>query len=262
MVRTPFHGSFTALAGTFQLYSLTVIADNSEIPRSSDICAAQTKLTYQIVQIASHKSLLPASFDLLVGSRSGLVTDSKGRYSGCREYTGESTLRFDVDATTEGVAAAPQLQSEPLKPGIYLPIVLRSVIDEDSAYAGLPVEAALSHNVKVNKNLVLSRGAILHGTLTRFQIFHQPTHLVAIQIEFNSLSDGDRLYLCNATHEVEQTLIQAPGGVGGRRRMPMPTSVQAGNGQDDDGTLLFSDQHVHLDKGFTSLFTTVSEPRR
>lgn len=217
LVRAPFHGSFSAITGNYELYSLTVTATGDQIPQKSDICAAETRLTYQMVQMANHQSLLPASFDLLIGNRDGIFTDSKGRFSGCREYTGESTVHFDIDDTAKAHAAPVELQSDPLKPGIYLPIALRGEIDEDSAYAGLSVAAVLVRNVKVKKSLVLSRGAALRGTVTRFQIFHQPVHMVAMRIEFNSISDGKRLFLCNASHEVAQTsppVLASPGGEG------------------------------------------------
>ena len=150
-VVTPFHGRFAASATTFELTSLNVIAEGSQIPSKSNICSAKSSLTYQTVQIAGHQSLLPASFDLLMGSRNGVLTDSKGRYSACREYSGESTVHFDVDDSQQSTSTTPELETEPLKGGIYLPIALRSEIDENTAYAGLPVEAVLTHKVRLKK---------------------------------------------------------------------------------------------------------------
>ena len=238
LVRAPFHGSFSAITGNYELYSLTVTATGDQIPQKSDICTAETRLTYQMVQMANHQSLLPAWFNLLIGNRDGIFTDSEGRFSGCREYTGESTVHFDIDDTAKAYAAPVELQSEPLKPGIYLPIALRGEIDEDSAYAGLTVEAVLVRNVKIKKNLVLARGAALRGTVTRFQIFHQPNHMVVVKVEFNSISDGNRLFLCNASHEVRSNLpdgfwrlpcgeacrLQRQHGVKGRKTPMAPCS--------------------------------------
>jgi hypothetical protein len=256
-VLTPFHGSFTAVADTFALYSLTVTATGDQIPQRSDICSAETRLTYQMVQIANHKSLLPASFDLLMGSRTGIFTDSKGKYSGCREYTGESTVHFDMDDTGKPDVTPVELQTEPLKSGVHLPIALRGEIDEGSAYAGLPVDAVLVRNVKVRKDLVLSRGATLRGTVTRFQIFHQPEHRVSLKIEFNSITDGNKLYLCNAIHEIPEVFL--PTYAGGGRRMGGVRSIGMQSPPDEptDGSMLFNARHMHLDRSFSTNFVTV-----
>lgn len=253
-VLAPFHGSFSARVDNFQLYSLTVTADGGQIPPRSDICSAQSRVTYQIVKMASHESLLPATFDLLLGTRSGVFTRSKGGYSECHEYTGESTVHFDMDEAATNTAPT-ELETMPIKPGIFLPIALRGQIDEDTAYAGLPVEAVLSQNVKLKKGVMLARGSMLKGTVTHFQIFHEPAHQVALGIEFSSITDGRKLYLCSAVHDVPLQFIAPPaqGRFGSTRRW---------NSTDDtrmpEGEMMFNTSHLHLDNTFTSLFVTVS----
>ncbi len=255
-VKAPFHGSFAAKADTFELYSLIVTANGDQIPDKTDICAAETRLVYQVVHIADHNSLLPASFDLLLGGRNGVFTESKGVYSECHEYKGESTVHFDLDDTAAASEAAPELESEPLRPGLYFQIALRGVIDEDSAYAGLPVEATLVRDVRLRKGEMLERGAILKGTITRFEVFHQPAHQVKLSLEFNSITDGKKIYLCNATHEVLPTFQPGYPGVG--RRGDMPSAHMAQPKDPGDGSLEFVTPHLHLDKHFTSTFITVS----
>ncbi len=256
-ILTPFHGSFSAKAGSFELYSLTVTANGDQIPPKSDICASETRLTYQLVKISNHDSLLPASFDLLIGSRTGIFTESKGSYSECHEYAGESTVHFDMDDTGKGTAAAPELASEPLRPGLYLQIALRGELDEDSVYAGLPVEAVLVRDARIAKGEKLMRGATLRGTVTSFRVFHQPAHQVEMKIEFNSVTDGRKLYLCNAVHYVDPA-FQSDFSGGGRRRGGMSPVRMNGRVEAADGTLTFNTPHMHLDKSFTSTFVTVS----
>lgn len=255
-LRCAFHGSFAAKADTFDLYSLTVTANGDQIPDKTDICAAETRLVYQVVKIGDHNSLLPASYDLLLGGRNRVFTESKGIYSECHEYKGESTVHFD-DVDVPAGATPTELESEPLRAGLYLQIGLRGVIDEDSTYAGLPVEATLVRDVKLKKGEMLERGAVLKGTVTRFQIFHQPAHQVKISIEFNSITDGRKIYLCNAIHDVMATFSPGFSGAGrGRRGMP---NVQMSQEHDpSDGSLEFVTPHLHLDKHFTSTFVTVN----
>lgn len=260
-VMVPFHGAFSADTDSFELHSLTVSITEEQIPRKADICSVETRLIYQRVIISNHASLLPASFDLLLGSRAGMFTESKGKYSQCREYSGESTLLFDVDATA-GQSEAPKLANEPLPAGVHLQIALRGQIDEDSAYAGMPVQAMLTHDVKIAKGVVLQRGAILKGTITRFQIFHRPAHTVAMKLEFSTVSDGGKLYLCNAVREVAPVFSQAPS-IGRRGGIPS-RGLNEVNGP-GDSSIIFTGPHMHLDAHFASLFVTVnlsdSEPR-
>lgn len=255
-VLAPFHGSFSAKAADYELYSLTVTANGDQISPKSDICASTTRLTYQLVKMSSHESLLPASFDLLIGARSGIFTESKGSYSECHEYTGESTVHFDFDDAAKETAVAPELESEPLHPGLYLQIALRGQLDEDTVYAGLPVEAVLVRDARIKKGEKLTRGATLRGTVTSFRVFHQPTHLVEMKIEFNSITDGKKLYMCSAIHGAEFAF--QPGFSGVRRRGSVPPPQLNMPEQPADGTLTFNTPHLHLDKSFTSTFVTVS----
>ncbi len=243
----PFHGSFSARTDTFELYSLVVTADGETLSPKTHICAAETSLTYQMVKIADHQSLLPASFDLLIGSRNGVFTESKGAYSVCHEYKGESTVTFDTDDSAAAAKPA-ELQSEPLNTWLVLPIVLRTEIDEDTAYAGLPVEAVLQHDVKIRKGEKLLRGATLRGTVTEFEIYHLPAHSVSLKLEFNSITDGQKLYLCDATHHVLQNTLQPMGRRGGRI-ISMPSGDPA------DGSLLFHVRHLHLSRYDTEFIT-------
>jgi hypothetical protein len=201
------------------------------------------------VNIADHDSLLPASFDLLIGSRSGVFTESKGVYSSCHEYRGESTVSFDATDEPGGGAKPANLQTEPLNIGLVLPVVLRTEIDEDTAYAGLPVEAVLEHDVKIRKGEKLLRGATLRGTLTQFQIFHQPAHSVNLKLEFNTITDGSRLYLCNARHHVLEGFL-SPSAVGRRRITPLVV-----NDTIADGSIVFHVNHLHLHKYETEFIT-------
>ncbi len=253
---TPFHGSFSANSSTYQLYSLTVTADGDQISPKSNICAAESRLTYQLVNIADHESLLPASFDLLVGSHTGIFTESKGKFTECHQYSGESTVHFDLDDPSTPTAAAPELDTEPLRSGLLLQIALRGVLDEDQIYAGLPVEAVLVRDAKIKKGETLLRGATLKGTLTGFRVFHQPAHQVILKIEFDTVVSGAKLYLCHAVHNVDPQYQSGFAG-GGRRRGAMP--VAASDQSDADGSLTFNTAHLHLDRSFTSTFITVSQ---
>lgn len=243
----PFHGSFSARADSFDLYSMVVTANGDEISKRTNVCGVKTSVTYQVIQIAKRDSLLPKSFDLVMGTRDFSVTESKGIYSECREYTGDSTVRFDdVDPSRE-IAAPTLADLEPLKGGIRFQIALHDTIDEDSTYVGQPVEAVLVRNAKIGKGRMLQRGAQLKGTVTGLLIYNSPAHRVLLNVEFSSIVDGRDLYTCKAVHEVALSL-------------PRPGSGPRLEEDDEEqGTMVFNTPHLHLDKSFTSLFVTVNQ---
>ncbi len=92
--RIPFHGTFSADSSSFQLKDLVVTGDN--FPEAADICFAESQTKYQIANISGGDSLIPSGFLLKIGNRTpNLFTESRGAYSECREFKGESTLVFD-----------------------------------------------------------------------------------------------------------------------------------------------------------------------
>jgi hypothetical protein len=115
----------------------------------------------------------------------------------------------------------------------------------------------LVRDARIKKGEKLTRGATLRGTVTSFRVFHQPAHQVEMKIEFNSVTDGKKLYLCNAIHDVEAAFQPGFAG-GGRRRGGMPPTQMNTREQPADGILTFNTPHMHLDKSFTSTFVTVS----
>jgi hypothetical protein len=150
------------------------------------------------------------------------------------------------------------LQSEPLASGLILPVSLVTEIDEDSAYAGLPVEAVLQRDVKIAKGEKLLRGATLHGAVTEFEIFKQPSHKVSMKLEFNSITTGNKIYLCDAVHHEEESFLPTYGPGRGRRMGRSPTMQQQSNSAATDTSIEFESKHVHLRK-YSTDFITVNQ---
>jgi hypothetical protein len=77
---------------------------------------------------------------------------------------------------------------------------------------------------------------------------------VAIKLEFSTVLDGGRMYLCNAVHEINPLLPQSAPAY---QRGGMPSrGMNQVNGPLDD-SLVFTNPHMHLDDHFASLFVTV-----
>ena len=254
LVVVPFHGSFTAFADTLQLQSLTVTADGNAIPGNAELCAIQSTVTYQLAHISARDSLIPASFDMIYGSNhSRVVTESRGGYTQCREFSGESTVRFDTgDDTTQDTHA--DMQAESIRPGLLFRIALATPIDGDTAYAGMPVEGRLAHPAKIGKGVVLPAGTRAFGLLTRFEVRYSPFSQTALMIEFNRLVTSNKTYFFRAIHpnDLYQSIAAAPG-----RRMGSVRQTGARLPDEDPGVMIFPQTRVHLDEKLVSQYETV-----
>lgn len=58
----PYHGEFSVDAADCKLLRLTIVAD--DVPAAAGMCSVETQMDYQLVRIADHEALLPASYVL------------------------------------------------------------------------------------------------------------------------------------------------------------------------------------------------------
>jgi hypothetical protein len=89
-------------------------------------------------------------------------------YSGCREYHGEATIRFD-NAPAAGEVKAAAVPSGPLPAGLSLSLALTSPIDTDTAAAGDIVTARLRKPVHIAKEVLVPVGATVEGRIVQMQ---------------------------------------------------------------------------------------------
>jgi hypothetical protein len=193
----PFHGSLSAYAASYELASLTVIADN--IPPGLDICSARNDMSYQLVPVAGNELLLPRVWMLSL-STVAMSTKSRSEYTGCREFAGESTVHFrDLANVSASANAAPPRPPEELPAGLTLRIRLRTPVDGRLSYAGDPVEGDLLAAVTPGKHAeIIPRGATLHGVITRLEDHYKPWSHYFLGIQFESMRSGDRTFILRA----------------------------------------------------------------
>ncbi|MBV8550283.1 MAG: hypothetical protein JOY54_03205 [Acidobacteriaceae bacterium] len=245
----PFHGSFSASAASLELVSLKVIAD--DIPFGSNICSAETEVTYQLLPISGRTELIPATFELSLDDDEHMFTVSRGEYSHCHEFRAESTLRFDYSDTTALPSAARSAVVERLPAGLVLKVSLATPIDEETSFTGDPVDAVLASPLKIPRTgETIPRGARLHGVITQLESRSQPGNHYFVKIVFERLTWGERSYLLRAIHKPSDKEIDhmsSPyGGV-------LPKSYSR---QINDGVLIITAGHLHLDQRFTGDWRT------
>jgi hypothetical protein len=244
--RIPFHGSFSADAGSLQLKELVVTGD--EFPAASDICFAESQVSYQIAHISGGDSLIPSGFLLTIGNRtSGLFTESRAAYSGCREFRGESTLVFDANGAPSKAADLHPAVKQKLGPGKILRIKVTTPIDDRTSFTGDPVEGIVEGPWQ---------NATVRGVITDFVTRYDPAVHYYLKIEFEQMTVGDQIYSLRALHK--------PTGHEGDKLYflfgaNLPDEVKQEIRQ---GTMIFHSKHLRLKPGFTGDWETVGLPER
>ena len=113
------------------------------------------------------KFVLPLRSSMRLVETDASETRITAAYSGCREYHGEATIRFDDGASGEVRAAA--APTAPLPAGLSISLELTSPIDTDIAAAGDIFTAKLRKPVRISKKLQLPAGAKVKGRIIQMQ---------------------------------------------------------------------------------------------
>lgn len=178
-----YHGSFWVDAQSLDVLRLEVQAD--DIPKSLEISFAADAVDYARVTLGEESFLLPSSSELRLQSIQGYENVNRTRFSGCRHYTGESTISFDDPVSSTPASSEPERTLD-LPPGLALHIALDSPINESSA-VGDPVTAILKRSVKVGAGLAVPKGAVLHGRITHLRLNQRDRALWVIGLAFSGI---------------------------------------------------------------------------
>jgi hypothetical protein len=159
-----YRGSFYADPETFDVWRLEIIVD--DIPPELGVTAAGDKVTYGWVKIGEKEYLLPVESELTMVT-AGQENRNYTRFAGCRQYSGESVLRFDDPVPEE--AAAKEIEQVEIPAGLDLTLALSATVDLSRAAVGDPLEAQLSGNLKHQKRILAPKGARATGRITRLE---------------------------------------------------------------------------------------------
>lgn len=248
----PFLGRFSAGKESFQLETLTVAADN--IPSRSEVCAADTEISYQMVPISGKPSLIPKSFQLHMADERALETTSTTEYTQCREFRGESTLRFDFDDSPKAQAAT-AIHNEWLPANVDLHVRLNTPLDDKTTFAGDPVEGVLLDAVHVKSaGVTIPRGAILQGVVSKMELHYRPSRYYDVSVRFDQLTFGQNSFLLDASPK-----LYFPQG---RRLTPSYLSrlpIQR-DGENHTGSFVWPSNHFHTDQHFSAYWETAAPP--
>ena len=252
-----YEGSFYAVPATAELRRL--IVDAHEFPISSDICRVYDTIDYERVRIGSGDFLLPEVSRMDVLYSTALETLNETHYSGCHEFTGQSTIRFDDPAEPNAPAAQTMAALKSLPPKTRVRVKIDPPIDSDHGAVGDEITGVVEHDVRIKGQTIVRATDKLHGRILRFEQFQFPIPRWVVAIRFDSIErDG-----------VEQPVSFVPVDDGVRTAPPpqylgrrMQTSRSTIDKDDirhpkDSGLFVFYDAgKLHLDQKFHSEWET------
>jgi hypothetical protein len=198
-----YHGTFYVVAATAGLRRLEVVADRFP---SGDACRVIDTMDYTTVKIGANDFMLPEVSTMDVIYNTGDTARNETRFSGCREYVGQSTISFDDPADTASPAAAARAALKALPPKTRIRVKIDPPINTESAAAGDPITGAVEHEVKEKGQVLVRTTDRLHGRILRLEqdMFPTPKWTVAIRFDsierdgvmqpvtFKAVDDGDR----------------------------------------------------------------------
>ena len=199
-----YHGSFFVDPDTADLKELDIEADS--FPGEEELCRVQDKIQYARTQIGQNSYALASNSSMDAIYRHGTESLNETVFSGCREYVGESTIRFDVDENGNTPESAKRAELKPLPVKTRLRVKISPPIDSATAAAGDPITGVIESAVKQKGVTLVNAGDKLRGRILRLEqtVIPTPRWTVAIlfetisrsgieeKISLKPLDDGDR----------------------------------------------------------------------
>jgi hypothetical protein len=160
---TGYTGTLLVDPRSAELVRMTVRTE--ELPAATSTCETDTVLDYGMVRLDANDYLLPKMARQRFIGRDGGESENGVTFAACREYRGESSVRFGEGDGKQGTASRAEAAPLNLAAGLPVTIELTTPIHVDQAAAGDPVEGRLSEAVEG-----LPQGAKVEGRLMRVEM--------------------------------------------------------------------------------------------
>jgi hypothetical protein len=255
-IRIPYDGTFLVEAATHDLVRLVIRA--GALPPESSACELTRTVTYARTHLHGTDFLLPAEARVSVVHTDGTVAENVISYSGCREFHGESTVRFDEKAETPpaGAGATSPIQTPSVPPGLPFTIALTKPIDPATAAAGDAIEARLKTPIRTRSKVLFPEGAVVIGRIVSMRRYYQPRGgaknkaaqpSLVIALKLESLESAGIRHPFKAGPDTGlQPFVKLTGSLSTRVDMGPPDQLQ------DSDTAIFEVQGANADRGLQS----------
>jgi hypothetical protein len=268
-----FRGSFWADETTLNLTRLEVHA--VDIPPALGVKESIDIMDYSLARIGASDFLLPAASEMTMTDMLGNENRNRIRFSGCRQYSGQSVISFEESApsTAQPAPSGPKRTME-LPADLPLTIELTSLIESGRTAVGDPVTAAVLRDTRWKGQLVAPKGAVLSGRLKRLERRmdnywipgRTPVSYHVVGIEFDTLEfESTRAAFSGVLQEIGplavpgmQSAGSQPAVIGGGRG-PAPLSDDLRTGV---GLFLVRGDTIRIGRGFRMTWKVLPRPQR
>ncbi len=161
-----YHGSVWVDPESLDVRKLEVIAD--DIPARLGLADATDRMDYARMKIGDGEFLLPESSELTMTDLDGSENRNRVRFTNCRQFAGESVLTFDEAPESKEEQLAPVAEIV-LPQDLALRLTLIDDVDMKNAAVGDQIDARLENDLRHKGKLLFSRGATVHGRITRME---------------------------------------------------------------------------------------------
>ncbi|HEV2687628.1 MAG TPA: hypothetical protein VGV35_03710 [Bryobacteraceae bacterium] len=175
-----YEGSFWVDPVTLDLMRLTSAAEG--IPAKLGLKSTTTMLNYSRVAVGGSTFLLPKNSELHMTDADGAESWNRNNFDGCRQFSGQSVIKFDSPPPEEAAPAA-KPQEVNLPEEFVVEIELETPIDSASTAVGDSVRATFRQNVKSNREIAIPKGAALTGNVVRLEK-QSNSYLVGLRFTF------------------------------------------------------------------------------
>jgi hypothetical protein len=204
----PYSGAFYAVPSTAELKRLVVEATQFTW---GDVCQVVDTMDYRRMKVGASDFLLPEVSTMRVIYPSGDETVNETRYSGCHEFSGESTIRFDEPGELNSKPGEAKAELKALPPNTHIQVKIEPPVNSDTAAAGDPIIGVAEREVKAKGETVVRTTDRLHGRILRMEQMMLPEPRWTVAIRFDSIErDG-----------VEQPVSLKPVDDGDRSPQPI-----------------------------------------
>lgn len=247
-----YHGSFFVDAETERVTRIEIVGD--DIPVSLAVKETEASIDYGMLRIGDQDYWLPVASTMKITSLDTSEFRNDITFTGCRQFSGESTLSFDdapADASAPAVAGSKdEVVAVPKDKLLLLDLV--TPIRWGTSRTGDPVEAMLTSSIKHKGAVLFPKGAKVTGRIVRLQ---DAGNGQILEVEFEQLTDGPRRAPFKAAYFDKGGPDLAPVRTAGVTR-----SMRKVQGvKDRPGVLVVITYNSRLDlmKGFRSTWTTL-----
>jgi hypothetical protein len=209
-VITGYSGSIFVDSETAELARLIVQTDN--LPLATGACEGRTTLNYSRVRLNDADFLLPNRVDLHIQNSDGVEMDNHTVYTGCHEYLGESTLRFDDPSDAAAAGGDKDAALKDFPPALNFLVRFPDPIDSAVAAAGDPLHGILAEPIRDSSGTILSPvGAAVTARILQIRRFYVHEPMIRLKFKLESVEVAGEQRKLNAV-----SLFYTPPAVKGK----------------------------------------------